>query len=94
MRAGLRACYNRGLASASEQSGSVRVRAELDAHGAVINATAERTGNLSQEITDCALRRVQSASFAAPNVDRVSVRFSVTFDREPREIGDGGSSRR
>ena len=94
MRAGFRACYNRGLATDSEQSGSLRIAAKLDANGGVTNATAERAGSLSQDTTDCVLRRVQSASFGVPNADHVSVRFSVSFDQEPDELGDGGPSRR
>jgi hypothetical protein len=94
MRAGFRACYNRALVSNSEQGGTLRVTAKLDANGGVTDATAERAGHLSQETTDCVLRRVQAARFAAPNGEHVSVGFSVTFDQEPFGPGVGGSSPR
>lgn len=93
MRAGFRACYHRGLASDPEQRGSLRITAKLDAYGGVINATADRAGHLSQETTDCVLRRVQAATFAAPVGGQVSVIFSITFDKGPLEPGDGGSFR-
>jgi hypothetical protein len=80
MRAGFRACYQRGLASDAELRGSIRVAAELGTDGVVTHATVESTGRLSQETTDCVLRRVRAASFAAPSGDRVSVKFAVSFD--------------
>ena len=64
MRAGFRACYNRGLASNPELQGSVRIVAKIGPNGEVLSATPQGGGGLGDEVVSCVVRRVQSAHFA------------------------------
>jgi TonB family protein len=79
MRAGFRACYNRGLASNPDLSGSVRVTAKIGPNGEVISATPSGGSGLGDEVVNCVVRRVQSATFAAPGGGGATVVIPVTF---------------
>jgi hypothetical protein len=85
MRAGFRACYQRGLASHPEQSGTLYVSVILGSSGEIVRATARRHGSLDDEVTECALRRIRSASFPPPNAPEVEVAFDVLFEPQPKE---------
>jgi hypothetical protein len=79
MRAGFRACYNRGLASNPDLQGSVRITAKIGPNGEVLSATPSGGGGLGDEVVSCVVRRVQSASFAPPEGGGATVVIPVTF---------------
>ena len=79
MRAGFRACYNRGLASNPDLQGSVRITAKIGPNGEVLTATPNATGSLGDEVVNCVVRRVQSATFAPPEGGGATIVIPVTF---------------
>jgi TonB family protein len=79
MRAGFRACYNRGLASNPDLQGSVRVTAKIGPNGEVLSATPAATGSLGDEVVNCVVRRVQSATFSPPEGGGATIVIPVTF---------------
>jgi hypothetical protein len=79
MRAGFRACYNRGLASNPDLQGSVRITAKIGPNGEVLSATPNATGSLGDEVVNCVVRRVQSATFAPPEGGGATIVIPVTF---------------
>jgi len=79
MRAGFRACYNRGLASNPDLQGSVRITAKIGPNGEVLTATPNATGTLGEEVVNCVVRRVQSATFAPPEGGGATIVIPVTF---------------
>jgi hypothetical protein len=79
MRAGFRACYNRGLASNPDLQGSVRITAKIGPNGEVLSATPNATGSLGDEVVSCVVRRVQSATFSPPEGGGATIVIPVTF---------------
>jgi TonB family protein len=79
MRAGFRACYNRGLASNPDLQGSVRITAKIGPNGEVLSATPSGGSGLGDEVVSCVVRRVQSASFSPPEGGGATVVIPVTF---------------
>ncbi|HKQ70708.1 MAG TPA: AgmX/PglI C-terminal domain-containing protein [Polyangiaceae bacterium] len=79
MRAGFRACYNRGLASNPDLQGSVRVTAKIGPNGEVLSATPSGGSGLGDEVVSCVVRRVQSATFSPPEGGGATVVIPVTF---------------
>jgi hypothetical protein len=79
MRAGFRACYNRGLASNPDLQGSVRITAKIGPNGEVLSATPSATGSLGDEVVNCVVRRVQSATFSPPEGGGATIVIPVTF---------------
>jgi len=81
MRAGIRACYRRGLVTNPAQRGDFRVRVAVGSEGQVVRSTVEGANGLSRESIDCIVRRVESSSFARP--DESSASFSFLVQLEP-----------
>ncbi|HEX9297395.1 MAG TPA: AgmX/PglI C-terminal domain-containing protein [Polyangiaceae bacterium] len=79
MRAGFRACYNRGLASNPDLQGSVRITAKIGPNGEVVSATPSGGAGLGDEVVSCVVRRVQSATFSPPEGGGASIVIPVTF---------------
>jgi len=79
MRAGFRACYNRGLASNPDLQGSVRITAKIGPNGEVLSATPNATGSLGEEVVNCVVRRIQSATFSPPEGGGATIVIPVTF---------------
>jgi TonB family protein len=79
MRAGFRACYNRGLASNPDLQGSVRIVATIGPNGEVSGATSQGGSSLGDEVVQCVIRRVKSANFSPPEGGRATVVIPVTF---------------
>jgi len=79
MRGLLGVCYRHGLATNTQQAGTLRIAAALGQLGEVVRATAERSDTISDETTECVLRRVRSVTFAPPTGSSVRVRFNVSF---------------
>jgi len=81
MRAGFRACYNRGLATNPDLAGQVRIIAKIGPNGEVLSATPQASG-LSPEVVDCVVRRVKSGQFAAPEGGGATITIPVTFVKQ------------
>jgi hypothetical protein len=79
MRAGFRACYNRGLASNPDLQGQVKIVAKVGPNGEVLSATPQGGGGLGAEVVECVVRRVKSASFAPPEGGGATIVIPVTF---------------
>jgi len=79
MRAGFRACYNRGLASNPDLQGQVKIVAKVGPNGEVLSATPQGGAGLGNEVVDCVVRRVKSASFAPPEGGGATIVIPVTF---------------
>jgi TonB family protein len=79
MRAGFRACYNRGLASNPDLQGSVRVTAKIGPNGDVLSATPSGGSGLGDDVVQCVVRRVQSATFSPPEGGGATIVIPVTF---------------
>ena len=79
MRAGFRACYNRGLATNPDLQGSVRITAKIGPNGEVLSATPGPAGSLGDEVVNCVVRRVQAATFSPPEGGGATVVIPVTF---------------
>ncbi len=85
LRAGFRACYNRAIGISPAQKGSLRIVARLNEQGAVTQARAEGGRGLAPETIDCIVRRVQSASFSAPEGSNVVVAIPLTLELAEEE---------
>jgi hypothetical protein len=79
MRAGFRACYNRGLANNPDLQGQVKIVAKVGPNGEVLSATPQGGGGLGDEVVNCVVRRVKSASFAPPEGGGATIVIPVTF---------------
>lgn len=79
MRAGFRACYNRGLASNPDLHGSVKIVAKVGPNGDVVSATPQGGSTLGQDVVDCVVKRVKSGQFDPPSGGGATVVIPVTF---------------
>ncbi len=79
MRAGFRACYNRGLQANPDMSGSVRVTARIGPNGEVLSASAAPSGSISSDVANCIASRVKSAQFDPPEGGAATVVIPVTL---------------
>jgi hypothetical protein len=79
MKAGFRACYNRGLASNPDLQGSVKITAKIGPNGEVISATPAGGAGLGDDVVQCLVRRVQSANFNPPEGGGASIVIPITF---------------
>lgn len=79
MRAGFRACYNRGLANNPELHGSVKIVAKVGPNGEVVSATPQGGSTLGSDVIDCVVRRVKSAQFDPPSGGGATIVIPVTF---------------
>ena len=66
MRAGFRACYNKGLANNPDLQGFGAHNGQDWPNGEVLSATPSGGGGLATKWWSCVVRRVQSASFSPP----------------------------
>jgi len=79
MRAGFRACYNRGLANNPDLHGSVKIVARVGPNGDVVSATPQGGSTLGQDVINCVVRRVKAAQFDPPSGGGATVVIPVTF---------------
>jgi hypothetical protein len=79
MRAGFRACYQRGLASQPDAAGKIRLALKVGPSGDVVSATANASQALPSAITSCVQARAQRAVFASPQGGPVTVNLLVTL---------------
>ncbi len=85
MRAGIRSCYQRGLAESREMPGRLRLFVDVDAQGDVVGATAKAEGGaIEASVTECIVERVKHAKFLmADGADPARVEFTATFTSKP-----------
>ena len=79
MNAGFRSCYQRGLNTNPDMSGSVRVTATISPGGEVSGVTVAQTGSISGEVASCIANRVRSARFDPPEDGMATIVIPVTL---------------
>jgi len=82
MRAGFRACYQRGLNDHPDASGSIRLTIRVGAGGEVTGVTASPSGNLPAAVVSCVQARVQASQFASPEGGSAVIQVPVTFVKQ------------
>ncbi len=79
MRAGFRACYNRGLATNPDAQGSIHLTIRVGPGGEVQSVSASPSGNLPGSVVGCVRARAAAAQFAPPEGGSAVVSVPVTF---------------
>lgn len=79
MRAGFRACYNRGLATNPDAQGSIHLTIRVGPGGEVQSVSASPSGNLPGSVVGCVRARASAAQFAPPQGGSAVVSVPVTF---------------
>jgi outer membrane biosynthesis protein TonB len=79
MRAGVRACYERQLASEPGRRGTIDVMIDIGANGAVDQVRIDGSPELTSEMLDCVSRRVKSATFVSPEPDGSKATMAIRF---------------
>jgi hypothetical protein len=82
MRAGFRACYNRGLSENPDIEGKIALSIKVGPTGQVLSVTANKTGNLPASVIDCVKARANSASFSPPQGGAAVVQVPVSFVKQ------------
>src|SRR5262249_17989131 len=86
MRAGFRACYQRGLDEKPNIAGSVSVALSVGAQGAVTTVRAAQLGSLSEAVVSCVAARARVAQFDAPDGGSAQVQFRVILQSVPETV--------
>ncbi len=79
MRAGFRACYNRGLNENPDISGRINLVLRIGPGGEVTSVSASKTGNLPASVVACVKARAQSGRFSPPEGGASAVSVPVNF---------------
>jgi hypothetical protein len=82
MRAGFRACYQRGLAENPDAEGSIRLTIRVGPGGEVAGVTAGASGNLPASVVSCVQARASAGMFAPPEGGSAVVNVPVTFVKQ------------
>jgi hypothetical protein len=82
MRAGFRACYNRGLAENPDIEGKIQLNIRVGPTGQVAGVTATKTGNIPDSVVECVKSRANSANFSAPQGGAAVVQVPVSFVKQ------------
>jgi hypothetical protein len=82
MRAGFRACYNRGLSENPDIEGKIALSIKVGPTGQVVSVTASKTGNLPVSVIDCVKARANSANFSPPQGGAAVVQVPVSFVKQ------------
>lgn len=82
MRAGFRACYNRGLSENPDAQGSIRLSIKVGPGGEVQGVTASPSGNLPGSVTSCVQARAQAAQFDPPEGGSAVIVVPVSFVKQ------------
>jgi len=82
MRAGFRACYQRGLAENPDAAGSIRLTIRVGAGGEVAGVQASQSGSLPASVVSCVQARAQAAQFDAPEGGSAVIQVPVTFVKQ------------
>ena len=79
LRPQVRACYNQGLQSDPEMSGTVLVSIKITPKGEVFSAEAAENTGLPPRVVQCILGKVRGAVFDPPGANGSVLRFPVTL---------------
>jgi hypothetical protein len=79
MRAGFRACYNRGLQQNPDAQGSIRLTIRVGPGGEVQGVSAAPSGNLPGSVVSCVRSRASAAQFSPPQGGSAVVVVPVSF---------------
>ncbi len=79
MRAGFRACYNRGLNENPDISGRINLVLRIGPGGEVSSVSASKSGNLPSSVVACVKARAQSGRFSPPEGGASAISVPVTF---------------
>jgi hypothetical protein len=82
MRAGFRACYQRGLAENPDAAGSIRLTIRVGAGGEVAGVSPAPSGSLPASVISCVVARAQSAQFDPPEGGSAVIAVPVTFVKQ------------
>jgi hypothetical protein len=81
MRAGFRACYQRGLADNPDAAGAVTLTIRVGPGGEVQSVSAS-SGSLPASVVSCVKARAQAAQFDAPEGGSAVIQVPVTFVKQ------------
>lgn len=82
MRAGFRACYQRGLNENPDAQGNIRLTIRVGPGGEVTNVTATPSGALPASVVSCVQSRAKAAQFDAPEGGSAAIVVPVTFVKQ------------
>lgn len=82
MRAGFRACYNRGLATNPDASGKIDLKLRIGPGGEVTGVAAATSGNLPESVVSCVKGRARSGRFSPPDGGSAVVSVPVSFVKQ------------
>jgi hypothetical protein len=82
MRAGFRACYQRGLNENPDAQGNIRLTIQVGPGGEVRNVTAVPSGTLPQSVVSCVQARARAAQFDPPEGGAAAIQVPVTFVKQ------------
>jgi outer membrane biosynthesis protein TonB len=82
MRAGFRACYNRGLSANPDIQGKIMLKIKVGPTGQVADVTSTTTGDLPPAVVTCVEQRAKAASFSAPEGGVAVVQVPVSFVKQ------------
>lgn len=82
MRAGFRACYQRGLSENPDAQGSIRLTIRVGPGGEVQSVAAVPSGNLPASVIACVKARASAAQFNPPEGGAAAVVVPVTFVKQ------------
>lgn len=82
MRAGFRACYQRGLNENPDAEGAIRLTIRVGPGGEVSAVTAVPSGNLPGSVVGCVKARARAAQFDPPEGGSAAVVVPVTFVKQ------------
>ncbi|HVY30333.1 MAG TPA: VIT domain-containing protein [Polyangiaceae bacterium] len=79
MRAGFRACYQRGLNEDPNATGSIRLTIKVGPGGEVVAVTPAPAGQLPASVIACVVARARAAQFAPPDSGSPVIAVPITF---------------
>jgi outer membrane biosynthesis protein TonB len=82
MRAGFRACYNRGLAENPDIEGKIALSIKVGPTGQVASVSATKMGNIPESVLECVKSRANSANFSPPQGGAAVVQVPVSFVKQ------------
>jgi hypothetical protein len=82
MRAGFRACYQRGLNENPDAQGNIRLTIQVGPGGEVRGVTAVPSGTLPQSVVSCVQARAKAAQFDPPEGGAAAIQVPVTFVKQ------------
>ena len=85
MRAGFRACVNRGLQQNPDIQGVIRLTIKVGRQGEVEGVAAQPTGELPASVVACVQARASAAQFDPPEGGQASIAVPVTFVKQGDE---------